>query len=74
MEQESYHNSLKSYRDMNNVIDTARMEGRSEGIAEGERTTKIEIARSLLQEFSTERISQITGLARTEIEQLRRAE
>ena len=78
-EQESYHNSLKYYRDMNNVIDTARMEGqlegreegREEGRAEGERAAKIEIARSLLAELSTERISQITGLSLLDVEQLR---
>ncbi len=31
-EQETYQNSLKYYRDMNNVVDTARAEGRKEGI------------------------------------------
>jgi PD-(D/E)XK nuclease family transposase/Domain of unknown function (DUF4351) len=34
-EQESYQNSLKYYRDMNNVVDTARQEGRQEGKQEG---------------------------------------
>ena len=34
-EQDSYQSSLKYYRDMNNVIDTSRMEGRAEGKAEG---------------------------------------
>jgi PD-(D/E)XK nuclease family transposase/Domain of unknown function (DUF4351) len=36
-EQDSYHNSLKYFRDMNNVVDTSRQEGREEG-REEERT------------------------------------
>ena len=35
LEQDSYQNSLKYYRDMNNVVDTARQEGVKKGIAEG---------------------------------------
>jgi hypothetical protein len=31
-EQEIHQNSLKYYRDMNNVVNTARQEGRQEGI------------------------------------------
>ena len=34
-EQNSYQNSLKYYRDMNNVVDTSRQEGRKEGKIEG---------------------------------------
>jgi predicted transposase/invertase (TIGR01784 family) len=34
-EQETYQNSLKYYRDMNNVVDTARQEGIEEGIGRG---------------------------------------
>jgi predicted transposase/invertase (TIGR01784 family) len=34
-EQQTYQNSLKYYRDMNNVVDTARQEGREEGRKEG---------------------------------------
>jgi predicted transposase/invertase (TIGR01784 family) len=34
-EQETYQNSLKYYRDMNNVVDTARQEGVEEGIERG---------------------------------------
>ena len=34
-EQESYQNSLKHFRDLNNVVDTSRQEGRQEGLAEG---------------------------------------
>jgi predicted transposase/invertase (TIGR01784 family) len=35
MEQDSYQNSLKYYRDLNNVVDTSREEGREEGRKEG---------------------------------------
>ena len=34
-EQDSYQNSLKYYRDMNNILDTSRQEGKEEGIVEG---------------------------------------
>ena len=37
----AYENSLKHYRDMKNVIDTAKVESKAEGIAEG-----IEIGRA----------------------------
>ena len=35
VEQEAYQNSLKYYRDMNNVVDTSREEGRQEGMETG---------------------------------------
>ena len=35
IEQDSYQNSLKYYRDMNNVVNTSRQEGRKEGQEEG---------------------------------------
>ena len=35
-EQDSYHNSLKYYRDMNNVVDTARQEGEQKGQLTGQ--------------------------------------
>jgi predicted transposase/invertase (TIGR01784 family) len=34
-EQDIYQNSLKYYRDLNNVVDTSREEGREEGLQEG---------------------------------------
>lgn len=70
-EQDSYQDSLKYYRDLNNVVDTARMEGREEGREEGERAASIRIARSLINQMSVEAISQTTGLSITEIEQLK---
>jgi predicted transposase/invertase (TIGR01784 family) len=65
-ELDAYENSLKVYRDMKNVIDTAwdegeqkgmekgiakgRKEGRREGIAEGERQKALVIARNALKQ------------------------
>jgi predicted transposase/invertase (TIGR01784 family) len=41
IEQDGYQNSLKYYRDLNNVVDTSRQEGRAEGFAEGEAKGKL---------------------------------
>jgi predicted transposase/invertase (TIGR01784 family) len=51
-EQDTYQNSLKYYRDMNNVVNTARGEGIKEGIKEGiekgiEKGIELEQARNL---------------------------
>jgi predicted transposase/invertase (TIGR01784 family) len=35
LEQETYQNSLKYYRDLNNVVDTSRQEGLQEGLVQG---------------------------------------
>ncbi len=69
-EQDSYQSSLKYYRDMNNVIDTSRQEGLEEGIEQGRKAEKIEIARSLLDQLPLEAISSATGLTIAEIEKL----
>ena len=73
-EQDVYQNSLKYYRDLNNVIDTSRQEGLQEGIErgieQGRKAEKLEIARSLLDRLPIEAISQATGLTADEIAQL----
>lgn len=59
----TYEDSLKYYRDMNNVIDTARDEGKIEGIIEGKIEGKIEVAKNMLKlGLSIEVIMQSTGL------------
>ena len=68
-EQDSYQSSLKYYRDMSNVIDTARMEGKEEG----DKAARFEIARSLLNQMPIDAISQTTGLSVDEIKQLQQA-
>ncbi len=78
-EQDSYQSSLKYYRDLNNVINTSRMEGVEEGrvkgikqgIEQGRELEKAEIARTLLDKLSVEKISQATGLRIDEVESLR---
>ncbi|MEY4980586.1 MAG: hypothetical protein RLZZ352_2856, partial [Pseudomonadota bacterium] len=62
-EQEAYEDSLKVYRDLKNVLDTARDEAFVEGLAEGERRRNVEIARSMkAQGLDAGLIQQITGL------------
>lgn len=73
-EQDSYQSSLKYYRDLNNVIDTSRMEGEASGLKRGlERgrsERSVEIARSLLGKLPLETISETTGLSVDEIKRL----
>jgi predicted transposase/invertase (TIGR01784 family) len=74
-EQEAYEDSLKVYRDLKNVLDTARdeafEEGKAEGLAEGERRRSLEIARSMkAQGLGVGLIAQLTGLGTQDIENL----
>ncbi|MGK7888299.1 MAG: Rpn family recombination-promoting nuclease/putative transposase [Leptolyngbyaceae cyanobacterium] len=73
-EQDRYQQSLKYYRDLNNVVDTAREAGREagrqEGREEGARETAIAIARSLLDVLPIETISERTGLTMEDIQQI----
>jgi predicted transposase/invertase (TIGR01784 family) len=63
----NYENSLKIYRDLKGVIDTAFDEGRLEGKLEG----KLEIAKSAkLLGLNIEDIILLTGLTRDEIDSL----
>jgi hypothetical protein len=68
-EQETYQNSLKYYRDMNNVVDTARQEGRQEGI-ELERSRVIERQRSLLFRLLPRTLGEIPNAIQSQINQL----
>ena len=62
-EQEGYENSLKYYRDLKNVVDTSREEGREERARE--------IVVSLLQEnVSVDLISRTTSLSIVTIQQI----
>ena len=66
-ELEKYENSLKVYRDLKGVIDTAFDEGKMEGKMEG----KIEVAKALKESGVTiEIISKSTGLSASEIDKL----
>ena len=66
-EREAYENSLKYYRDMVGVVDTAREEGREEG----RRDEKLTIAQALKQSGSSlDFIAQITGLSLEDLQTL----
>ena len=66
-EQKNYQESLKNYRDLKNVIDTAKEESFNEGKLEGKR----EIAKNALQQgLSVEIIQSLTGLSIEEIKNL----
>ena len=74
-EKEAYEESLKYYRDLNNVVNTSREEGREEGRAEGRekgrKERNLEIAKELKRNgVATEIIIQSTGLTKKEIEEL----
>ncbi|MEP7337057.1 MAG: Rpn family recombination-promoting nuclease/putative transposase [Acidobacteriota bacterium] len=75
-EMAQYEQSLKYYRDLKNVIDTAAMEaeakgreeGRAEGLVEGRRENTLETARKLLRKnMPLNEIADITGLSEEEI-------
>jgi predicted transposase/invertase (TIGR01784 family) len=66
-EREIYENSLKYYRDIKNVVDTAYEDGELKGKIEG----KIEIAKNLKRMgLNVEQIIEATGLSKEEIENL----
>jgi len=67
VESANYENSLKIYRDLKGVIDTAFDEGKIEGKLEG----LIELARLMkLDNEAVEKITKYTGLTKEEIEKL----
>jgi predicted transposase/invertase (TIGR01784 family) len=75
-EARSYEDSLKTYRDLKNSIDTAREEGKIEGKIEGEIKGKIEAMTLVAKLMKTagepvEKIIAFTGLTHDEIENLK---
>ncbi len=78
LEQSSYQNSLKYYRDLNNVVDTSRQEGREEGRKEG-REEGLEVglaqgrqegARSLLLRLISLKLGEIPEETEVALDQL----
>jgi len=68
---QSYEDSLKYYRDIKNSLDTAKEEGKIEGIIQGEKNSKTDVAKRMLNlNYSIESIAEITGLSQDEIKQL----
>jgi predicted transposase/invertase (TIGR01784 family) len=78
-ERQAYESSLKYYRDLKNVIDTARDEGvneghkkgLAEGLQQGLRQGKLDVARQLLDVLDDATIAQKTGLRVTDVSELR---
>ena len=75
VELKEYEDSLKTYRDLKNSLDTAeepgRVEGRLEGRLEGEKRKAIAIARNLESVgMSIADVSKATGLQEEEIKEL----
>ena len=76
-EQEIYQNSLKYYRDLNNVVDTARQEGEQKGIQKGiqegidlERSRVLERQRSLLLRLLSRTLGKLSDSVKTQIGQM----
>jgi predicted transposase/invertase (TIGR01784 family) len=68
-ELDKYEDSLKTYRDLKGVIDTAFDEGKLEGLEEGKKEGKLETAKSFKKlGVSIEIIIKATGLSKEEIE------
>ena len=67
VELKEYEDSLKTYRDLKNSLDTAEEKGRNEGRAE----EKLDIARKMKSKgFTAADISEMTGLSDEEINAL----
>lgn len=70
-EQVHYQNSLKYYRDLNNVVNTSRQEGREEGRKEGRKDAIEEVARKMKTlGMAVQDIANCTGLSVVEIDAL----
>jgi len=68
---DKYEESLKNYRDLKGVLDTAFMEGKIEGKIEGEKNKAIETAIKMKKDnLNIEIISKYTGLSIEEAEKL----
>ena len=68
-EQNNYQNSLKYYRDMNNVVDTSRQEGRKEGVIDTE-TRILDRDRSVILSLLSRTIGQLPNEVELQINQL----
>lgn len=67
MDLKEHEDSLKTYRDMKNFLDTAEAKGRAEGIAEG----IAKVARKLLaMGMTADYIADATGLSKKEIKNI----
>jgi predicted transposase/invertase (TIGR01784 family) len=74
VEQDSYQNSLKYYRDLNNVVDTSREEGIAQGIAkgrvEGKQSLIVQQLSLKLGELSADTIAALAQLSPEQLDEL----
>ncbi|NER19329.1 MAG: Rpn family recombination-promoting nuclease/putative transposase [Symploca sp. SIO1C2] len=73
IEQDAYENSLKYYRDLQNVVETSRQEGVEEGREQGrqeERLQSIERQRSLILKLLSRKLGDIPDSLQVQIAQL----
>lgn len=71
----SLFTSLKAYRDIKNSLDTAKEQGREEGLAKGREEGRAEgialVAKMMYDKgMDIDAIASITGLAKDEVERL----
>ena len=70
-ERQDYEESLKYYRDLKNVTDTAKTEGKAEGKIEGKVEKEVEIViRNYKKGRDSDFIEDITGLTENEVHQI----
>lgn len=70
-ELDSYENSLKIYRDLKGVIETAYDDGKTEGKLEGKLEEKLGVALKMRQKgFPVKDIDELTGLSEDEVNML----
>ncbi len=69
-EQDSYQDSLKYYRDMNNIVDTARQEGKEEGIEVGIERGRLTERSNILLSLLPRTVGELPDEITTQVNQL----
>ncbi len=70
-ERQDYEDSLKVYRDMKNVLDTAELKGLKKGLEQGALEEKIKNAKAMkVLGLPLETIAKVTGMSIEDIEKL----
>lgn len=70
-ERQDYEDSLKVYRDMKNVLDTAELKGLKKGLEQGALEEKIKNAKAMkVLGLPLETIAKVTGMSVEDIEKL----
>ena len=71
MELREYEDSLKAYRDIKNSLDTAKEQGREEGLAKGRAEGIALVAKTMYAKgMDVDTIASMVGMAKDEVERL----